>query len=197
VFLNAAILVLVAVFAYKILLYWMNPEYARNGALVLAVMAVSQFVDSLTSLPSLVNDAMGHPRVSGIFALARVGAGLPIVYAGVAGWGIDGAACGHLLASLLFSAAFIGYVHGRSVPTALRDLLLRGYAPTLYGVLGVALCAGLADRLFARTAFDFVLLLAATMAMLFVHALLFVVDKDDRNGAWTRFKSFLGPVQGS
>jgi O-antigen/teichoic acid export membrane protein len=197
VFLNAAILVLVAVFAYKILLYWMNPDYARNGALVLAVMAISQFVDSLTSLPSLVNDGMGHPRVSGIFALVRAGAGVLIVYAGVAGWGITGAAWGHLLASLLFSAAFIVYVHGRSVPTTLRDLLQRGYAPTLYGVFGVALCAGLADWLFARSAFDFALLLAATMAMLFVHAMLFVIDKDDRDGAWTRVKAFLGPVQGS
>jgi O-antigen/teichoic acid export membrane protein len=85
VFLNAAILVLVAVFAHKILLYWMNPVYARNGAVVLAVMAIAQFVDSLTSLPSLVNDGMGHPRVSGMFALLRAGAGLVLVYLGVAG----------------------------------------------------------------------------------------------------------------
>jgi O-antigen/teichoic acid export membrane protein len=76
VFLNAAILVLVALFADPILRYWMNPAFARHGALVLAVMACAQFVDSLTSLPSLVNDGMGHPRVSGIFAVARAGAGL-------------------------------------------------------------------------------------------------------------------------
>jgi O-antigen/teichoic acid export membrane protein len=197
VFLNAAILVLVAVFAHKILLYWMNPEYARNGALVLAVMAISQFVDSLTSLPSLVNDGMGHPRVSGTFALVRAGAGLVIVYLGVAGWGIEGAAWGHLAASLLFSAAFIGYVHGRTVPTTLRDLLLRSYAPTLYGVLAIALCASLAERAFARSGFDFAFILGATTAMLFVHGMLFVIDKDDRSIAWTRVKAWRHPVQGS
>lgn len=189
VFLNAAILVLVAVFAHQILLYWMNPGFARNGALVLAVMAMSQFVDSLTSLPSLVNDGMGHPRVSGMFALARAGAGLLTVWFGVAGWGIDGAAWGHLAVSLLFSAVFIGYVHGRTVPTALRDLLLRGYAPTLAGVAGVAVCAGLADRLFARSGSDSALVLAATMALLFVHGMLFVIDKDDRDIAWSRVKT--------
>jgi O-antigen/teichoic acid export membrane protein len=197
VFLNGAIMVLVAVFAHQILLYWMNPEFARHGAVVLAVMAISQFVDSLTSLPSLVNDGMGHPRVSGVFALVRTGAGLIIVYLGVAGWGIDGAAWGHLLASLLFSTVFIGYVHGRTVPTGLRELLLRGYAPTLYGVLAVALCASLADRLFARSAFDFAFILAATMVMLFVHGMLFVIDKDDRNVAWTRVKACWRPVRGS
>lgn len=197
VFLNAAILVLVAVFAHNILLYWMSPEFARHGALVLAVMALSQFTDSLTSLPSLVNDGMGHPRVSGIFALARASAGLAIVYLGVAGWGIDGAAWGHLIASLFFSAVFIGAVHGRTVPTSLRDLLLRGYAPTLCGVLAIALCASLADRLLARSAFDFAFLLVATMAMLFMHGMLFVIDKDDRHVAWRRLKAAWRPVQGS
>jgi O-antigen/teichoic acid export membrane protein len=197
VFLNAAMLVLLAVFSEKILLYWMNPEFARHGAVVLAVMAASQFVDSLTSLPSLVNDGMGQPRVSGLFALARAGAGLLIVYAGTAAWGINGAAWGHLLASTLFSAAFIAYVHGRTVPTTLRRLLLRSYAPTLYGALGVALCAGVADRLLARTATGFVFLLAATSAVLFAHGTLFVLDKDDRSVAWTRVKACWGQVQGS
>jgi O-antigen/teichoic acid export membrane protein len=197
VFLNAAIMVLVAVFADKILRYWMNPDFAHHGALVLAVMAVSQFLDSLTSLPSLVNDGMGHPRVSGLFALARACVGLAIVYLGVAGWGIDGAAWAHLAVSLLFSAVFIGFVHGRTVPTKLRELLQRGYAPSLYGVLAVSLCASLADRLFDKSAFDFAFILAATMAMLFVHGMLFVIDKDDRTGAWSRVKSCWRPVQGS
>jgi O-antigen/teichoic acid export membrane protein len=197
VFLNAAIMVLVAVFADKILRYWMNPDFAQHGALVLAVMAVSQFLDSLTSLPSLVNDGMGHPRVSGLFALVRACAGLGIVYLGVAGWGIDGAAWGHLAVSLLFSAAFIAYVHGRTVPTGLRALLQRGYAPSLYAVLAVSLCAGVADRLLDRSAFDFAFVLAATMVMLFFHGMLFVIDKDDRAGAWTRVKACWRPVQGS
>ena len=194
VFLNAAMLVLVAVFAHQILLYWMNAEFARHGALVLAVMAASQFVDSLTNLPSLVNDGMGHPRVSGVFALARACAGVLVVWLGVARWGIDGAAWGHLAAAMLFSAAFIGYVHGRTVPTELPTLLRRGYAPTLAGVLAVALCAALADRLFARTAFDFAFLLAATVALLFLVGMLFVIDKDDRNLAWRRVKACLGQL---
>jgi O-antigen/teichoic acid export membrane protein len=123
VFLNAAVLVLVAVFSYQILYYWMNPLFARAGQVVLAVMALSQFVDSLTSLPSLVHDGMGHPRLSGMFALARAAVGLVVVYAGVAGWGIAGAAWGHLRASVLLSGAFLVAVHGRTVPARLPDLV--------------------------------------------------------------------------
>jgi hypothetical protein len=175
----------------------MNSEFARHGAVVLAVMASSQFVDALTSLPSLVNDGMGHPRVSGIFAVARAGAGLLMVGAGTAGWGIEGAAWGHLAASLVFTGAFIGFVHGRTVPTSLRGLLLRGYAPSFYGVLAIALCAGLAGRLAGNSAFDFAFMLAGTMALLFMHGMLFVIDKDDRDLAWSRVKACWRPVQGS
>ena len=197
VFLNAAILVLVAVFADPILRYWMNPEFARNGAVVLAVMALSQFIDSLTSLPSLVNDGMGHPRVSGMFALSRAAAGLLIVYLGVAGWGIDGAAWGHLAASVLFTLAFLVYVHGRTVPTSLRDLLVHAYAPTLFGVAAIALCARLASHYVGAGVSDVVFLLAATMVLLFVHGMLFVIQKDDRSVAWTRVKACWRPAEGT
>lgn len=189
VFLNAAILVLVAVFAHQILGYWMNEDFARKGALVLAVMALSQFVDSLTSLPSLVNDGMGHPRVSGLFAVSRALAGLAIVYVGVAGWGIDGAAWGHLLASLVFTSVFLVYVHGRTVPTPLARLLGQGYAPGLFGVALVAIAATAAEQLFDRGAWDFLFILGVTVLLLGVHGALFVVERDDRLLAWSRLKT--------
>ncbi|MEW6759688.1 MAG: oligosaccharide flippase family protein [Pseudomonadota bacterium] len=194
VFLNAAILVLVAVFAHQILRYWMNEDFARNGALVLAVMALSQFVDSLTSLPSLVNDGMGHPRVSGLFAVTRALAGLAIVWFGVAGWGIDGAAWGHLLGSVLFTAAFIVYVHGRTVPTSLARLLSQGYAPGLAGVALVAIAASTAEILFDRGVAEFLFILGVTVLLLGVHGLLFVVERDDRLMAWSRVKARWQPA---
>jgi O-antigen/teichoic acid export membrane protein len=189
VYLNAAILVLVAVFAHQILGYWMNDEFARNGALVLAVMALSQFVDSLTSLPSLVNDGMGHPRVSGLFAVTRALAGLGIVYVGVAGWGIVGAAWGHLIGSLVFTCAFLLYVHCRTVPTTLARLLGQCYAPGLAGVALVAIAATTAEQLFDRGAGDFLFILGITVLLLGVHGALFVVERDDRLMAWARLKA--------
>ena len=194
VFLNAAILVLVAVFAHQILGYWMNDAFARNGALVLAVMALSQFVDSLTSLPSLVNDGMGHPRVSGLFAVTRALAGLAIVWFGVAGWGIDGAAWGHLAASVLFTAVFIVYVHGRTVPTSLARLLSQGYAPGVAGVALVAIAASTAETLFDRGVAEFLFILGVTVLLLGVHGLLFVVERDDRLMAWSRVKARWQPA---
>ena len=196
VFLNAAMLVLVAVFAQRILQHWMDAEFARNGATVLAVMALSQFADSLTSLPSLVNDGMGHPRVSGLFAIARAAAGLALVYGGVLGWGIDGAAWGHLAASLVFSGAFLLYVHGRTVPTGLACLLRRGYAPVAAAICPVAMAAFVAETLFDSGGRDFVLILVATGLMLAVLGVLFVLEREDRRQVWQLWRARRQPAGG-
>ncbi len=197
VYLNAAILVLLAVFAHQILIYWMDAAFARQGAAILALMALSQFVDSLTSLPSLVNDGMGHPRVSGLFALARALAGLGIVYAGVAAWGIEGAAWGHLATSLLFATAFLVYVHGRTVPTPLRRLLVHGYLPGLGGIALVAIAASAAEALLDDSLQAFLAILAATAFLLALHGVLFVIERGDRDRAraWARLKMRCHPAR--
>jgi O-antigen/teichoic acid export membrane protein len=191
VFINASVLVLVAVFSYQILYYWMNPQFARAGQVVLAVMALSQFIDSLTSLPSLVNDGMGHPRFSGMFALARAAFGLVVVWLGVAGWGIAGAAWGHLLASVLLTCAFLAAVHGRTVPARLKDLARHAYLPSVFGVGVVAVLATAGNRLFDSGPLDLLLLVLLTMALLFAWGALFVIEKDDKLLAWSRVKGLL------
>jgi len=189
VYLNAAMLVLLAVFAEPLLRYWMNPDFAASGATVLAVMALAQFVDSLTSLPSLVNDGTGHPHVSGLFAVARALAGLVIVYLGVAGWGIAGAAWGHLLASLLFTGAFLVYVHGRTVPTSLARLCAQGFLPGLTSAAGVAIVARLAERGFHRSLLDFLLVISMTLVLLGLAGMLLVAGRDDRRWAWSQLRA--------
>jgi O-antigen/teichoic acid export membrane protein len=191
VFINASVLVLVAVFSYQILYYWMNPQFARAGQVVLAVMALSQFIDSLTSLPSLVNDGMGHPRFSGMFALARAVFGLVVVWLGVDGWGIAGAAWGHLIASVLLTCAFLVAVHGRTVPARLADLARHAYLPSVFGVGLVAVLATAGNRLFDGGPLDLVLLVLLTMALLFAWGALFVIEKDDKLLAWSRVKGLL------
>jgi O-antigen/teichoic acid export membrane protein len=192
VYLNSAMLVLLAVFAWPLLELWMGAGFARHGAAVLALMALSQFIDSLTSLPSLVNDGMGHPRLSGLFAVARALAGLGIVYLGVAGWGIVGAAWGHLIASCVFTFAFLVVVHGRTVPTRLSHLCAHGYLPGMGAAAAVALAAGLAERLFDHGLFDFLLIAALSAGLLALLGMLVVVEPGDRRWAWARVKALAG-----
>jgi len=112
-----------------------------------------------------------------------------VVWIGVDGWGIIGAAWGHLVGSLVFTCAFLLYVHGRTVPTTLGRLLGQGYAPGLAGVALVAIAATTAEQLFDRGAWDFLFILGVTVLLLGAHGALFVVERDDRLMAWTRLKA--------
>jgi O-antigen/teichoic acid export membrane protein len=127
--------------------------------------------------------------------VVRALAGLGLVYAGVAGWGIVGAAWGHLATSLLFATAFLVYVHGRTVPTPLRRLLAHGYVPGLAGIALVAIAASAAEALLDDSLGAFLAILAATALLLALHGALFVLEREDRELAWTRLKTRCQPAR--
>jgi len=179
-FINGAMLLLVAVFAAPILEYWMSPDFARRGATVLAVMALSQFIDALTALPSLVNDGMGHPAVTGGFALSRALLGLGTVYIGIRLMGIDGAAWGHLAASTIMTAVFLRYVHGRTVPVALRAVATRAYLPAAAGLIVIAALASIVQDAAGQGVMAFACIALSTMIALAWYAAAVIAAPADR-----------------
>lgn len=138
-FINGGVALVLATLANPILSLWLNPEFARTGTTVMIMIALAQWVDSTTNLPSLVNDGLGHPKVSGMFALARAALGLGLIFLGVWNFGLEGAAGAHLLASIVMSLAFILYVHGRTVPISLRNLYRQAYLPVILALIPIAL----------------------------------------------------------
>lgn len=137
-FVNGAIGLTLACLAAPILATWLTPEFARQGSAVMAMIALAQWVDSLTNLPSLLTDGLGHPRTTGLFAISRAVLGFSLIASGIAQAGIVGAAAGHLLASLVMSTAFLLWVHGRTVPVSLGALLRQAYLAPLVALLPVA-----------------------------------------------------------
>jgi membrane associated rhomboid family serine protease len=109
--------------------------------------------------------------------------------------GIAGAAWGHLAAALVFAAAFVAYVHGRTVPTRLATLAAHAYGPTLAGLALVGLAAALAERRFDRGGVDFALIVGATAVLLGLQGALLVLEPDDRRRAWSRLKAVWRPVE--
>lgn len=183
-FIDGAMLLLIAVFAEPILRYWMSPDFARRGATVLAVMALSQFIDALTALPSLVNDGMGHPAVSGSFALARALLGLATVYVGVLLAGIDGAAWGHLAASIVMTVAFLRYVHGRTVPVTLGAVARDAYWPAALGLTGIGTAALLAHAAAGEGTVAFVGVGLVTSIALALYGAFVIAAPVDRHRIW-------------
>lgn len=118
---------------------WVGEAFMAEGYPVLVLMSFALLADSLTNIPSLVNDALGHPRISGLFAVARGISGLAFVFIGMKTFGIVGAAAAHLLTAALLGTAFLVYVHGRTVPISLSETVRDGGQPLLAGLAILAL----------------------------------------------------------
>jgi O-antigen/teichoic acid export membrane protein len=144
-YLNASLVLALCLFSSEILHFWMGPEFATRGAPVMILVSLAMLVDSLSNLPSMVNDGLGHSRVTGLFAITRAAFGLAAVYLMAGPFGVEGVAAAHLLASVVMVAAFLLYVHGRSVPISLLDLLRHGYLKA-GAVAGALALAGFAAR---------------------------------------------------
>lgn len=159
---------------------WVGEEFVQQGYPVLILMTVALLLDSLTNIPSMVNDALGHPRVTGKFALANGVFGVAMVYAGTYYYGISGAAAGHLLASLALVAAFLLFVHGRTVPIPFRDTLSNGFGRSL--AVGLAIIFLLIPLKWVLPAglFGTLAIVTAALLTLTLAGLIFIVGVDDR-----------------
>lgn len=137
-FINVSLALMLTTLAYEILLYWIGPTLAAGGATVLTLIAFASLIDSLTNAPSLVNDGLGHPHVTGGFAVSRALLGVTLTLLLVKELGMIGAAWAQLVVSVLMTVLFLVYVHGRSVPVRLLDYVRVVIAPSL-PILAIAL----------------------------------------------------------
>ena len=138
-YLNFAVLGLIALVGEDFLRRWVGPEFVKDGYPILLLITFALLIDSLTQIPSLINDGLGHPKVTGRFALARGIIGVPMVYAGTLIAGIQGAALAHLLASAIMATLFLMYVHNRTVPISLQDTFKNAWLPSFSSGLAALL----------------------------------------------------------
>ena len=130
-FINSVLTLLLVSVAHEILLYWISPEMAASGSLILVLVALGNLLDSLTNAPSLVNDGLGKPKITGLFAITRAVLGIATVFLLVKLMGVLGAAVAQLGVSIIVPTAFLMYVHGRTVPVKLGVYLQVVLTPCL------------------------------------------------------------------
>lgn len=179
-YLNCAALCIIALTGDLFLARWVGPEFVAKGYPVLLLVTLALLSDSLTVIPSLVNDGLGHPRITGRFALARGLLGVPMVYAGTLAGGIVGAAAAHLLSSLLMTGLFLAFVHGRTVPIGFGDTLRECWLPGLGLCAVVTLLVLPLKWLLPESLAGLLLLAAAGGLLLGVAGLMFIVRREER-----------------
>ena len=187
-FVNGVIVALSLLFGRELLHYWIGGDVAQQGWNVFVMIGLAMFVESLTNLPSLVNDGLGHARASGLFAMSRAILGLLLTWALASTSGIDGVAAGHLLASVCIGAAFIFYAHGRTVPFSAAVYLRDGLGASLLFAGAPALLIW-ALRPQALLSLSHTMLLGTACGALFaLIGLSAIVDKEDRSNFFRKLQ---------
>jgi len=179
-YINLAALGIIVLAGDEFLRRWVGEEFVQQGYPVLVLMTIALLVDSLTNIPSMVNDALGHPRVTGRFALANGLGGVLMVYLGTSFGGIIGAAAGHLLSSLVLGLSFLLFVHGRTVPISFSETLRDGFGRSL--AIGALIISVLVPMkwLIPSGLIGTVVVVFAAILTLALAGLFFIVSVDER-----------------
>jgi O-antigen/teichoic acid export membrane protein len=170
IYLNASLCLLLSLFSRELLHYWAGSIFDAKSALVLVLISTATFFDTLTNLPSLVNDGLGKPKNTGAFAIAHAVIGLLLSYIGIRYAGYIGAAWAHLFVSAFFAVLFLVYVHGRSVPILLNKLYWKSYHPTLLPLFALMATSAIFSNRPVLPLFTFILYGMITTILLILYA---------------------------
>lgn len=105
-----------------VLTLWMGAAFAHEAAAILSILSIATLVDSVSNPPSMLNDGLGHPRVTGFFSVVRVALGVVLMFS-LADMGVIGFAAANCIAAVLAVPLFIAFVHGRTIPFAAIDFV--------------------------------------------------------------------------
>ena len=137
-FLNIMQVVLFSLFSWDLLSLWMGRDFADKSSLILTLLAIGVFFDSLTNLPSQICDGLSHPRITSTFAFIRGAIGILFVLIGGHVAGVLGVAAGFTLSCIIMSLAFNIYVHPRIIKLSMVKVALSYAEITVFGLLVLA-----------------------------------------------------------
>lgn len=126
-YINMLFIMLICMFAYPILYLWIGKDFAEKGQITTIIIAAACLVDSLTNVPSIVNDGIGYPKRTGFFAVTGAVIGLLFVFLLTSRYGILGTALSHLFSSTLMASAFLFYIHRHSIRVSLKRVAVYSY----------------------------------------------------------------------
>ncbi len=138
-FLNIAITTVLCLFSKQILQLWMGEEFSQQTYIILIFIALAYFMDSLTHLPSLVNDGLSYPQITGGFALSRAVFSIIPMLIGAKFYGVVGVSVAYFISSLIFSSAFLIYVHKKTIGIPLKTLVNESFSQSFFFAMAIIL----------------------------------------------------------
>ncbi|RJQ18362.1 MAG: hypothetical protein C4560_07390 [Nitrospiraceae bacterium] len=138
-FLNITITTILCLFSMQILSIWMGADFAQQTYIILILISLAFFADTLTNLPSLLNDGLTFPKVTGFFAFGRAILGVIALLIGAMFFGLIGVAAAYLISSVVVGGIFLIYVHKKTIKMSLNLLIKESYLKSFVFSLGVGI----------------------------------------------------------
>ncbi len=124
---NLFLTLMFCLFSWEILALWMGEEFANQSAFILVTVAVGYLFTMTTTLPSLVNDGIGSPRVTSIFAFVHGFVAVVFVTGLGMLFGLNGIAIGYSASSILMAILFNVYVHTKVIQVPWSKIIHASY----------------------------------------------------------------------
>jgi len=137
----------VIVFAREGLAWWVGPEFAQHGTLVLQCLAIGVFFNGLANVPFALVQGAGRPDITGKLHLVELPAYGLLLWVLVRAYGIQGAAIAWSVRTLIDALLLFGFARD-FLPTSasLRQGMVLLPAFSLLTLIIAALVQGLAIK---------------------------------------------------
>lgn len=126
-FLVLPIAVALAVFAEKVLAFWMGAEFAVQGSVALQLMALAFLLSSLAAVPGVFAEALGRPGIPALFAAVSAILNLGLVLLFIPRWGISGPALALIVNGIVVAPLFIHHVNRKLLDVRSLALVRMSY----------------------------------------------------------------------
>lgn len=124
---NLYLTLLICLFSWEIMTLWMGEEFSEKSAFILMLVSIGFLFNTTTGLSSLMNDGIGHPKVTSIFAFIHGGVSVVLLIIFGQLYGINGIAVGYCVASIFMACVFNIYVHTKVIGIPWIEIIRTSY----------------------------------------------------------------------
>jgi O-antigen/teichoic acid export membrane protein len=159
--------------------YWMGNEFGLKSSMVLALLSVSSFFASLSTIPAFLLDGIGKPRVNAFFAVQSAVMNIVLCLLLIPRFGVNGAAFAGL-ANGLIVAFYLVIVDKKILHIGLLRILADIWARPLAAALAQGVLTAFFVAPFVSGIASLISGLAVSAGLFYLAALLFkALNKED------------------
>lgn len=167
-------------FSYKILRFWMGKEFAEAGWLLMILLSLGYFVNSLAHLPGLITYGLAKLKITSVFTTLNFIILIATIYPLIKFLGITGAGLSYLLSTLVF-IYYLFYINKNLLHISVKTFVLKAaIKPAVVTIIISIIC--LTIKPFITNLL--ILLVCMIFAFVLFHLICFIIgvyDKQDVN----------------